>query len=58
MHRNFPFLFDPQTSGGLLAAVEASQVESTLIALKANGYADAACIGSICALAETDIEFS
>ena len=58
MHRNFPFLFDPQTSGGLLAAVEASQVESTLIALKANGYADAACIGSICALAGTDIEFS
>ena len=53
MHRNFPFLFDPQTSGGLLAAVEASQVESTLIALKANGYADAACIGSISIRRET-----
>jgi selenide,water dikinase len=57
-HRNFPFLFDPQTSGGLLAAVKSTQVEATLIALKGKGYTQAACIGTIGARSENDIEFS
>jgi selenide, water dikinase len=40
-----PLLLDPQTSGGLLAAVQAEQAAVCLIALHTAGYAHAACIG-------------
>ena len=48
-HAHFPLLFDPQTSGGLLAGVAAGQVESCLAAMHAAGYPEAAVIGQITA---------
>ena len=41
------WLFDPQTSGGLLGAVPAEAVAGTLNALHEAGYPDAAVIGEI-----------
>lgn len=41
------WLFDPQTSGGLLGAVKAESVESVLAELRAAGYPDATVIGEI-----------
>jgi len=38
-------LFDPQTNGGLLLAVDTSVVEALVRELRAAGVADAACIG-------------
>jgi selenide,water dikinase len=40
-------LFDPQTSGGLLAGVPAAQAQECVARLIASGYADAAIIGHI-----------
>jgi selenide, water dikinase len=37
-HPLFPLLFDPQTSGGLLASIPDSQADSCLAALKVLGY--------------------
>lgn len=44
------WLFDPQTSGGLIAGVKADAVERTLQALRAAGYQNAAAIGEVIAL--------
>ena len=44
-HPDYPLLFDPQTAGGLLAAVPLDQVDDCLTALKAVGYAHCALIG-------------
>jgi len=41
------WLFDPQTSGGLLAGVPATRADEALEALSASGYAHAACIGTV-----------
>jgi selenide,water dikinase len=41
------WLFDPQTSGGLLAAVKPGSVARTLQQLKDSGYSDAAMIGEV-----------
>jgi selenide,water dikinase len=41
----FPLLFDPQTSGGLLAAVPASDCDRCLADLKGLGYTEAAIVG-------------
>ena len=46
-HPRFPLLFDPQTSGGLLAAVDTSRVDSCLQQLRAGGYTDAKVIGVV-----------
>ncbi|MBT3305764.1 MAG: selenide, water dikinase SelD [Alphaproteobacteria bacterium] len=51
-HECYPLIFDPQTSGGLLASVPADQVEACLKALRDLGYGDAAMVGRV--LAETD----
>jgi selenide,water dikinase len=40
-------LFDPQTGGGLLAAVPADQVDAVLSELRTVGYSEAATIGQV-----------
>ncbi|MBF2014211.1 MAG: selenide, water dikinase SelD [Rivularia sp. T60_A2020_040] len=46
-HRNYPLLFDPQTSGGLLAAVSREQADGCLRKLKELGYEQARIIGKV-----------
>lgn len=45
----FPLLFDPQTSGGLLAAVPIAQAPDCLLALRNIGYQDSAIVGQVVA---------
>jgi selenide, water dikinase len=47
-------LFEPQTSGGLLAAVQPARAESTLQRLHEAGYTSAGAIGEIVAVAPGD----
>ncbi|MEO1431760.1 MAG: selenide, water dikinase SelD [Cyanobacteria bacterium J06633_8] len=46
-HGNYPLLFDPQTSGGLLAAVSRDKADSCLQRLKDLGYPEAEIIGIV-----------
>ncbi|HHO59941.1 MAG TPA: selenide, water dikinase SelD, partial [Thiotrichales bacterium] len=46
-HPHFPMLFDPQTSGGLLAAIPAANAEACLTALKKAGYPLSVVIGKV-----------
>jgi selenide,water dikinase len=46
-HANFPLLFDPQTSGGLLASIPQNQAHDCLAALKDLGYPHSHIIGEI-----------
>ena len=43
----YPLLFDPQTSGGLLAAVPADQVDACLKALRSLGYGATCVVGEV-----------
>lgn len=51
-HPRYPLIFDPQTSGGLLAALPPDKVEACLAELKTLGYAHATAIGTIRARSE------
>ena len=46
-NQNFPALFDPQTSGGLLFSVPSHQTEGCLTALYQNGVSRACVIGAV-----------
>jgi len=46
-HEHFPLLFDPQTSGGLLAAIPAKNAEACLTELKELGYPVSVIIGGV-----------
>lgn len=50
------WLFDPQTSGGLLAAIAADRVDEVLDQLHAAGYQNAALIGEVCKRSEVPLE--
>ena len=46
-HKHFPLLFDPQTSGGLLAAIPTDNAEACLAELKELGYPASVIIGEV-----------
>lgn len=46
-HPHYPLLFDPQTSGGLLAALPEAEAIACLTALQAQGYSHSATIGRV-----------
>lgn len=43
----YPLVFDPQTSGGLLASLPANKADECLRALHQSGYAQAAIVGQV-----------
>lgn len=46
-HPAYKLLFDPQTSGGLLAGVNSERADECVLALKAAGYGDACVVGLV-----------
>jgi selenide,water dikinase len=46
-HPSYPLIFDPQTSGGLLASVPAGKAEECVLKLRAKGFLDACVIGVV-----------
>ena len=46
-HKHYPLLFDPQTSGGLLAAIPAENARACLAELHGLGYPASVIIGTV-----------
>ncbi|VAW50078.1 NADH dehydrogenase-like protein / Selenide,water dikinase [hydrothermal vent metagenome] len=46
-HKHFPLLFDPQTSGGLLAAIPAANAAACLVELKELAYPISVILGEV-----------
>ncbi|PIG93786.1 selenide, water dikinase SelD [Gloeocapsopsis sp. IPPAS B-1203] len=51
-HRCYPLLFDPQTSGGLLAALPKHKANECMVALQKLGYSNCQIIGEVKVLRE------
>ncbi len=56
-HRYLPLMFDPQTSGGLLAGVNPEQVDEVLEALRNAGYEQATVIGRVSSSGQAHLFF-
>lgn len=56
-HRYMPLVFDPQTSGGLLAGVAKDQASEVLAALHQAGYTQAAIIGRVSSSGQAHLFF-
>jgi len=54
-HSSYPLLFDPQTSGGLLAAIPAQQATACLGSLQALGYIHSRIIGRVTSHVESQV---
>jgi selenide,water dikinase len=54
-HPDLPLLFDPQTSGGLLASVPFDRASACLEALKAAGYSQSTIVGSVFPLVKSHL---
>ncbi|MBT9315591.1 selenide, water dikinase SelD [Leptothoe spongobia] len=55
---NYPLLFDPQTSGGLLAAIPQENVSACLMALRQKGYVHSRYIGDVVSAIEGQAPFT
>ncbi|HEY9664814.1 MAG TPA: AIR synthase-related protein, partial [Allocoleopsis sp.] len=54
-HPCYPLLFDPQTSGCLLAAVPSDQAEACIAALQAKGYTQSCVVGEVLCCSESPL---
>ncbi len=56
-HADYPLLFDPQTSGGLLASLDVDRADACLEALRAVGYLEATIVGHVLPKSASELPF-